>query len=177
MRFGRVWDRLVISCGSDTASGCSESAMWSWALFGRGVLLGTLQGVHGVAWRQCGSLLVGSLWCGMVCVLGLSAMWSPANPRLAHKDSSNDPHIIHHLGPTDPSGHRRPRWPTKKWSSPPGESWMWTICQNNGSGFHRQRNRPFAWSALAPLSSSVGRRRIHITHVWPQFIQSTLWWK
>ena len=170
MRFGRVWDRLVISCGSDTASGCSESAMWSWALFGRGVLLGTLQGVHGVAWRRCGSL-----WCGMVCVLGLSAMCSPANPRLAHKDSSNDPHIIHHLGPTDPSGHRRPRWPTKKVELYSG----WELDVDN---LPKQRiwipspaDSPVCMECSG-ATSSVGRRRIHITHVWPQFNMSTLWW-
>ena len=50
-------------------------------------------GMYSVACQQCGPL---------------------ANHRLAHKDWSHGPHITCHLGPTGPSGDRRPRFCSRR---------------------------------------------------------------
>ena len=143
------------------------STLWSWCAAWY-VARCAWCGLAAVSVSPCWFTLV---WYG-VCV-GLVSNVVPANPRLAHKDSSNDPHIIHHLGPTDPSGHRRPRWPTKKVELYSG----WELDVDN---LPKQRiwipspaDSPVCMECSG-ATSSVGRRRIHITHVWPQFNMSTL---
>ena len=111
MRFGLVCNQLVIrQClWSPWVSKCGSSVS---ALFPLALLLCLLcmvccasiwHGVYGEASQQCGPL---------------------ANHRLAHKDWSHGPHITCHLGPTDPSGSRRPRWPQKMRLSSCWKIWL-----------------------------------------------------
>ena len=104
--WGLVESRPMISCSSDIAPGPGDSAnvvvspsraLYVWlCIWGAFYMCGRLYrcvwyvvGLYGQACQQCGPL---------------------ANHRLAHNDWSHGPHITSHLGPTDPSGHRRPRF-------------------------------------------------------------------